>query len=177
MLVDMIGDRLKELRTAAGMNQPEFGAIVGTTKQYVSQLESGKNRMPNGEYLEGWARYFRVSPRWLVSGTGPKHEGSLSDEGSQPMRLDTEIVEATHKALTDMYSLKGRTYHEEDVARFVLVYEKLALRKAGVSEAELFGAGLSDTLTPQGATSERTAGVPSKGTDKGVVARRIRRKA
>jgi len=177
MLVDMIGDRLKELRTAAGMNQPEFAAIVGTSKQYVSQLESGKNLMPSGEYLEGWARHFKVSPRWLVSGTGPKYAEPLSDAVSQPMRLDPEIVQATHKALMDMYSLKGRTYHQEDVARFVLVYEKLALRKAGVSEAELFGAGLSDTLTPQGATSERTAGVPSKGTNKGVVARRIRRKA
>lgn len=69
----MIGERLKELRLDAGLNQPEFAAIVNTTKQYVSQLESGKNQKPNGEYLEGWARHFKVNMRWLVAGTGPKH--------------------------------------------------------------------------------------------------------
>jgi phage repressor protein C with HTH and peptisase S24 domain len=73
MLVDMIGTRLKELRTAADMSQPEFAAIVGTTKQYVSQLEGGKNATPNGTYLEGWARHFGVNHRWLASGVGPKY--------------------------------------------------------------------------------------------------------
>ena len=82
MLVDMIGDRLKQLRLDAGMNQPEFAAIVGTTKQFVSQLESGKNQKPNAELLEGWARHFRVNLRWLVSGTGPKQAPVPADDAS-----------------------------------------------------------------------------------------------
>lgn len=82
MLVDMIGDRLKQLRVDAGMNQPEFAAIVGTTKQFVSQLESGKNQKPNAELLEGWARHFRVNLRWLVSGTGPKNAPVPADDAS-----------------------------------------------------------------------------------------------
>lgn len=79
MLVDMIGDRLKQLRIEAGLNQPEFAAIVGTTKQFVSQLESGKNQKPNAELLEGWARHFRVNLRWLVSGSGPKDAPALAE--------------------------------------------------------------------------------------------------
>lgn len=82
MLIDMIGDRLKELRTDAGMSQLEFGAIAGTTKQYVSQLELGKNVTPNGVMLEAWARHFGVSPRWLVSGTGPKKPGTAASDDS-----------------------------------------------------------------------------------------------
>jgi len=82
MILDMIGDRLKQLRIDAGMNQPEFAAIVGTTKQFVSQLEGGKNQKPNAEFLEGWARHFRVNLRWLVSGTGPKNAPIPADDAS-----------------------------------------------------------------------------------------------
>jgi phage repressor protein C with HTH and peptisase S24 domain len=67
-----IGDRLKELRESEQLTQPQMAEIVGTTKQYVSQLEGGKNQTPNGQFLEGWARHFRVSLRWLATGQGPK---------------------------------------------------------------------------------------------------------
>jgi len=154
-----------------------FGREIERDQVQVSQWTSSSKPKPIGgrlaRYIEGKLGYehgWLDRPQWKAGETA-------SESRSQPLRLDPEIVEATHKALTDMYSLKGRTYHQEDVARFVLVYGKLALRKAGVSEAELFGAGLSDTLTPQGATSERAIGVPGKGADKGALARRIRRKA
>lgn len=104
-------------------------------------------------------------------------EESAEQSHSHSMRLDPEIVASAHEALRDMYALKERTYHEDDVARFLLLYEKYAMRKAGVSEAELLGAGLDDSGMPQGATSERNDGVPDAGTDKRTVARRVRRKA
>lgn len=69
LLYMSIGERLKPLRVAAGMNQPEMAAVVGTTKQYVSQLESGKNQAPNGQFLEAWSRHFGVSLRWLIKPT------------------------------------------------------------------------------------------------------------
>lgn len=104
-------------------------------------------------------------------------EESAEQSHSHPMRLDPEIVSATHRALAEMYALKKRTYHEQDVARFVLIYEKLAARKAGVSEAELLGAGLSESVGKTGEASGRNDGVPGKGADTRTVARRIRRKA
>lgn len=76
----MIGRRLKELRDDADLSQGDFGAIVGTTKQYVSQLESGKNQIPNGEFLEGWARHFKVNMRWLIHGKGPKEIQPVDDD-------------------------------------------------------------------------------------------------
>ncbi|WP_202844748.1 XRE family transcriptional regulator [Luteimonas saliphila] len=74
----MIGTRLKELRKGAGLNQEAFGAIAGTTKQYVSQLESGVNKTPNGDFLESWARHFGVRMQWLTKGKGPKLEDQTS---------------------------------------------------------------------------------------------------
>lgn len=183
-MTETFKERMKRMRLRAGLKSQQKAAdAIGCERGTVGMWEAPSSAVDSvsGEYLMRVASAYRVRAEYINSGEGddsfPWSSEAASESRSQPMRLDPEIVEATHKALTDMYSLKGRTYHEEDVARFVLVYEKLALRKAGVSEAELFGAGLSDTLTPQGATSERTAGVPSKGTDKGVVARRVRRKA
>lgn len=54
----MIGERLLELRTSAGLTQPEFAAIAGTTKQYVGRLEKGFNKDPNPKLVELWARHF-----------------------------------------------------------------------------------------------------------------------
>jgi hypothetical protein len=125
---------------------------------------------------------YGCSAVWLVSGKGAQMTGATGSAKSKPLphshglRLDPEIVASAHKALHDMYALKERVYHEDDVARFLLLYEKYAMRKAGVSEAELLGAGLDDTEMPQGAASgRRDDGVPDAGTDKRAMAGRVRR--
>ncbi len=104
--MESIGDRLRELR--GDLTQPEMADIVGTTKQYVSQLERGVNNTPNGTFLEGWARHFRVRHQWLVTGKGPReapHEPSQVGEDrhpyeSQPARFNdntmTLAVELVH---------------------------------------------------------------------------------
>ena len=69
----MIGDRIKELRKDLKLSMEAFGAIVGTSKQYVNGLEKGANQRPNGVFLEGWARHCGINIRWLVSGTGKKY--------------------------------------------------------------------------------------------------------
>lgn len=176
MLEPMIGDRLKELRVAAGMTQAQFAAIVDTTKQYVSQLELGKNTMPSGEYVEGWARHCNVTVRWLVSGNGTKRPEPGARGQPRPVLLDAEIVESTHVALAQMYENRRRVYPREDVARFLLVYEKLAMQKAGVSEADVFGPGLPDTISTQVESSERVVSVRSKEAHPATLARRVRRK-
>lgn len=73
----MIGDRIKEIRMDAKLSMEAFGAIVGTSKQYVNGLEKGANQRPNGVFLEGWARHFGVNIRWLVSGTGKKYASAM----------------------------------------------------------------------------------------------------
>lgn len=129
MLIDMIGNRLKELRTGAAMSQPEFAAIVGTTKQYVSQLESGKNITPNGAFLEAWARHFGVSHRWLVSGAGPKFAPDEVSDDAEWANIVGVIASAalgdgaeadeyaeTHRLKFRADSLRRKNLHAEDLA-------------------------------------------------------------
>lgn len=78
----MIGDRLKEVREAAGLSQEEFGKLADTSKQYVSQLERGINRNPAPEFLRLWARKLRVRMEWLTSGELPKDAAEIDDDWS-----------------------------------------------------------------------------------------------
>lgn len=185
-MTETFKNRMKRLRLQAGLKSQQAAAeAIGCERGTVGMWEAPSSAVDSvsGDYLLAVACAYKVRPEYINTGKGddgfPWSAGvkSAAPSHSHPVRLDPEIVAAAHKALRDMYALKERIYHEDDVARFLLLYDKYAMRKAGVSEAELLGAGLDDTEMPQGAPSGRDDGVPDAGTDKRVVARRVRRKA
>ena len=137
-----IGDRLKELREDEQLTQPQMAEIVGTTKQYVSQLEGGKNQTPNGQFLEGWARHFRVSLRWLATGQGPKVSTTRRDDGDD----DTVDIPgyAHHLALGDGSSA------EEYTETHKLKFRASSLRKKGLLGRRLeVYYGMGDSMEPR----------------------------
>lgn len=111
----MIGDRLKELRKQAGMSQGEFGAIAGTSKQYVGRLENGHNKQPGPELIGAWARHFQVRMEWITSGELPKE--ATGQGQSQPAGLDREKLSlavrvANHLRDTYLTEMSDDTYVE-----------------------------------------------------------------
>lgn len=82
-----IGDRLRELRTAAGLTLEQAGAIAGTTKQSMSQIEKGVTKEPGGMAIVTWAKHFGVSVEWLITGKGSRQPGS-----SQVARPDFDKI-------------------------------------------------------------------------------------
>lgn len=91
-MLDMIGSRLKQIRTDAKLTQPAFAAIAGTSKQYVSQLESGRNQTPTPVYVERWARHFGISVRWIVSGDGPMRQSAAQSDDWADVHATTQRV-------------------------------------------------------------------------------------
>ena len=61
-----LGDRLRQLRVAAGMTQSEL-ARGRFSKEYISQIERGKTR-PTAETIEWLAAALGVDPAFLASG-------------------------------------------------------------------------------------------------------------
>lgn len=59
-LKEFIGERIKELRKARGMNQEQLAELLGTTKQTVSRYEKG-NRQANQDVLFQLSNIFNVS--------------------------------------------------------------------------------------------------------------------
>src|SRR5438046_4363599 len=70
-----LGDRLRQLRVAAGMTQTDL-ASGRFSKEYVSQIERGKTR-PTPETIEWLAARLGVDPSFLAHGVSAAERGRL----------------------------------------------------------------------------------------------------
>jgi tetratricopeptide (TPR) repeat protein len=117
-----LGERLRQLRVAAGLTQSE---IAGDrfSKEYVSQIERGKTR-PTRETVEWLAARLGVDPGFLANGVATDERGRLEAALS---RAET-LLEAGH--------------NDEGAAEYDLLVP--AARATGLPELEaraLLGAG------------------------------------
>lgn len=60
-----IGERIKELRTEAGMLQSELGKVIGFSGQVVSNVERGYS-YPSTEFVNRCAAYFGVPADYIL---------------------------------------------------------------------------------------------------------------
>ena len=112
-------DRIKEIRTDAGLNQYEFAEKIGIGASTVTNYEKG-SRNPSNAVLQNICRIFHVSKEWLVNGTGPKYiEQSV---------LFTELLSAVDDSDDQFIRAFIETYLELDKAsRDVLEYTVMKL--------------------------------------------------
>ena len=61
----MLGERIKELRTARNMSQVELAAALHVSKQSVSNWEND-NILPSVEIIKQLAQYFSCSSDYLL---------------------------------------------------------------------------------------------------------------
>lgn len=66
-------ERLKELTTDIGRGwQSSLARHCGVTRAAITNWLSGRNKGIESTHLFAIADYFRVNPRWLATGAGPK---------------------------------------------------------------------------------------------------------
>src|SRR3990170_4927431 len=70
-----LGERLRELRVAAGMTQTDL-AGERFSKEYLSQIERGKTR-PTRDTIEWLAERLGVDPGFLESGVSAEERGRV----------------------------------------------------------------------------------------------------
>jgi transcriptional regulator with XRE-family HTH domain len=63
--------RLAELRRKSGLTGAAFGAAIGVSKAYISQLESGKKTTLDETKARALCQRYRCDLAWLVNSTGP----------------------------------------------------------------------------------------------------------
>ncbi|WP_161556433.1 helix-turn-helix domain-containing protein [Xanthomonas arboricola] len=97
-----IGDRLRELRTDAGLTLEQAGAIASTSKQSMSQIEKGVTKEPGGIAIVTWAKHYGVSVEWLITGKGARQAGS-----SHSARPDFDKIAAAVNLLSHYLELVG----------------------------------------------------------------------
>ena len=64
-----IGERVKEVRKTLNLTQEEFGEKLCVTKQAISKLENGENKITE-QMAKAICREYNVNYEWLVNGTG-----------------------------------------------------------------------------------------------------------
>ena len=62
---EMLGERIRELRQAKGLNQVELGSRLNVSKQSISNYESN-NILPSIDMLTKLANFFDVSTDFLL---------------------------------------------------------------------------------------------------------------
>lgn len=110
--VASISDRIKMLRTTAGMTQEEFGKIFGIVKSTVSLYESGKS-CPNDQIKLKICEYFKVPLDFLIGisnvaeyQAGEFNSGILSDGRCRSAFLDLmKIKKLTLEEMSDTTGL------------------------------------------------------------------------
>lgn len=106
-----ISDRIKMLRTTAGMTQEEFGKVFGIVKSTVSLYESGKS-CPNDQIKLKICEYFNIPLDFLIGisnvaefQSGDFNKGILSDGRCRSAFLD--LVEIRKMSFDKMSELTG----------------------------------------------------------------------
>lgn len=64
-----VGERVKMIRKEKKLTQESFGERLGTTKNNISMIESGKNNLTEA-MAKAICREFNVDYFWLTEGTG-----------------------------------------------------------------------------------------------------------
>ena len=85
MTAKKLGERLRELRTKAGLSQREL-AEPEYTDAYISTIEAGR-RQPSTAALEYFADKLGVTPEELATGRSPRIETGLQTELQEARRL------------------------------------------------------------------------------------------
>lgn len=93
-----IGERIKDIRKSANMNQADFGKIVGITLSAISAIEIGKNN-PSEQTIRAICLEFNVNRRWLETGEGDPYvledrRDTLADEVAEIMKGESPMAQA-----------------------------------------------------------------------------------
>lgn len=65
----MIGQRIKQIRTALGIKQVELAKVLKMNPSAVSQIERGRTN-PSLETLSELGKIYNINLHWLITGTG-----------------------------------------------------------------------------------------------------------
>ena len=74
-----MNERIKLIRKEQRLNQDDFAAKLGLTKNFISLVETG-GRVPSDRTISDICREFRVNEKWLRTGEGEMFVTQTRDE-------------------------------------------------------------------------------------------------
>ncbi len=99
------GERIKEARLQAQLTQQDLADAAGVSRSAVAQWETGETKHLRPENLFNIAERIGCSPKWLITGKGPKQNISDIDKG--PERQVSLIPLLTWAQVRDWHETGG----------------------------------------------------------------------
>ena len=75
----MLGERIKQVRLAAGLTQQQFAERIGLSRNFIAVIETS-GRKPSDRTIADIAREFGVSLAWLEDGEGEMYVKRSANE-------------------------------------------------------------------------------------------------
>jgi transcriptional regulator with XRE-family HTH domain len=85
--VSSIGKRLRELRKALKLTQPQIAQATGVPQSTLSGIERGETKDPISSVLLKLAAFYEVEPHWIQTGEGPRHAVASKDDAETELLL------------------------------------------------------------------------------------------
>lgn len=80
MEVNKLGERIKQIRLAAGLTQQQFAERIGLSRNFIAVIETS-GRKPSDRTVSDICREFGVSLAWLEDGVGEMYvQRSMNEE-------------------------------------------------------------------------------------------------
>lgn len=117
--MDIIGERIKEIRKLAKLTQKEFGQRISVAQTYLSQIEKGE-RDATEKIIKLISHEFNIDEDWLRTG-----EGEMFNE-SDEFSLD-EYAKQHSMSEIDLKIIKGFLDLDPEVRKIVVSTFKNAL--------------------------------------------------
>lgn len=98
-------ERIKKIRNDAGLNQTEFGEVIGATRPMIATYEGGKV-VPDATTRMLICEKFNVNPEWLENGGDAEpYKASLVSQLTTALR-NAPAIEAALEQLVGRLSLE-----------------------------------------------------------------------
>jgi len=86
-----LGNRLKKLRSKAGLSQKRAAKLIGISAVNLSRYE-GDKRTPDKDTLNNIAQFYQVNPSYLYFGNESNHLSFLQDISKEEAYLLKEYL-------------------------------------------------------------------------------------
>lgn len=140
--MEMIGDRIKQLRKREGLNQVEFCETINLGQSRLSEIESNKTK-PSFETLLSIKEKFNVSLDWLSTGETAQISENVYLNSNALLETELELLQRFREL---------DTRDKKEVIAYIKLKRDLALKNPG-PPSSTFNSGGSGT-GEEAATSE-----------------------
>lgn len=120
-----MGERLKELRRASGMNQTQFAEFLGISRNYLALIEIGQ-KIPSDRIIRAICATLNIDEKWFRTGQGDMETVMTRQRefaAALGSSIDVENEEANYMARLAFILAE---LEEEDIELVVHLAERLA---------------------------------------------------